>query len=401
MPPIAIAGSTRSTPSIVIRDGKTGRQIYNDSGHRQALDAVPGRAAAVRLRPEIPGRQEERRQCAAGGGQLFQFEHSGEDLPFFHHHIVGLNQLPQRSSLHAARSQPGGRQAIAQGSVVGTVDEDSVSSADGSPVSTGDGSEKPRHDDARHRQECQQQYQSERPLPLLHGRALDRIAAGPPRFGIDPVNHRVLWEKISEGPGPLPSNSSHPGSPSWRGLAAVDPRDGTVLLTYDNNWAQRLGQVGPFQGQTICVQSFDHLASIRSPAGPYGRAWMSIGATTSSPTRITCSSSSWTIRIAQFDTRFPCRRRQQGQGSDFAALFAKRLQVFGRYLLVSESGPITTWCIRLYDVVSGQDVWKQSFPAQSLVARSEDATLTSVVEPSGKVHVIDLRTQGSDGRRDQ
>jgi hypothetical protein len=38
-------------------------------------------------------------------------------------------------------------------------------------------------------------------------------------------------------------------------------------------------------------------------------------------------------------------------------------------------------------------VWKQSYAANSLLARSEDPWLTGVVEPDGKVHVVDLRAR--------
>ena len=43
--------------------------------------------------------------------------------------------------------------------------------------------------------------------------------------------------------------------------------------------------------------------------------------------------------------------------------------------------------------MTGQDVWKQSYPARSLVVHSEEPDLTGVVEPDGKVHVVDLRTR--------
>src|SRR5262249_30880792 len=42
---------------------------------------------------------------------------------------------------------------------------------------------------------------------------------------------------------------------------------------------------------------------------------------------------------------------------------------------------------------TAKDVWQQSYPAGSIVLRSEDPNLTGVVEPDGKVTVMDLRTQ--------
>jgi hypothetical protein len=47
---------------------------------------------------------------------------------------------------------------------------------------------------------------------------------------------------------------------------------------------------------------------------------------------------------------------------------------------------------RLYDIRTGKDLWKRSFPANSVVLKSEDAELAGAVEPGGKVTVVDLST---------
>src|SRR5205085_685114 len=78
---------------------------------------------------------------------------------------------------------------------------------------------------------------------------------------------------------------------------------------------------------------------------------------------------------------------------DFAALYQKRLRVLGATLLVSETDAKGAPTLRLYDIRSGKDLWKEKFAANSRVLQSEDPKLTGVVEPDGRVRVFDLRTR--------
>jgi hypothetical protein len=77
----------------------------------------------------------------------------------------------------------------------------------------------------------------------------------------------------------------------------------------------------------------------------------------------------------------------------FAELFTKRLRIIGRTLLVRETDAQNRLVLRLYDVATGQDLWKKSYPANSRVVRCEEPDLASVIEPSGVVTVTDLRTR--------
>jgi hypothetical protein len=77
---------------------------------------------------------------------------------------------------------------------------------------------------------------------------------------------------------------------------------------------------------------------------------------------------------------------------DFTAQFTRRLQVVGRNLLLSESGEKGTITLRLYDIFTGADVWKQAYRDGSVELHSEDPNFTGAVEPDGKVHVVELRT---------
>jgi hypothetical protein len=74
----------------------------------------------------------------------------------------------------------------------------------------------------------------------------------------------------------------------------------------------------------------------------------------------------------------------------FTDLYQKRVRILGRNLLVKDSDPEGRVLLRLYDVHTGQDLWKQTYPANSTVLKTEDTLLTGVVDPNGTVTVIDL-----------
>ena len=77
---------------------------------------------------------------------------------------------------------------------------------------------------------------------------------------------------------------------------------------------------------------------------------------------------------------------------DFAALYQKRIRQVGRNLLLSENDGKGQMTYRLYDVLTGKDVWTASYPANSVVLKSEDPNFGGIVEPDGTVRVTDIRT---------
>jgi outer membrane protein assembly factor BamB len=394
--------------NIVIRDGKTGRQIYDD-------DAATDKRLLPYLDDPLPlgsvgkfGYRKESGEFAMPGtngsnqGQLFQFEHSGENLPFFRHHIVGLDfsghyfklldrnledgkQLPKEvwsTKLTETMFQVLSNQVLGQQNMNNNMNLGMGGIAPAMPINPND------NPHAR--------------FPYATVGHLIVLPLGHRVFGIDPVNRRRLWEvDLTKGAsGPLPVNVRNPRGPMWdqqQHPPAVDPRDGSVLLTYpETHWAQRLGQVSPFHGQTLCVQTVDRLNALDPLSGRILWSRMDVNS------RNYLFSDEDHVFVVELDSHNNPNstrvfRAADGIGvkeaPDFAALFGKRLQVFEHYLLLSETGPANSVVVRLYDIVTGQDAWKQKYPARSIVAKSEDAGLTGVVEPNGKVHVIDLRAR--------
>jgi hypothetical protein len=78
---------------------------------------------------------------------------------------------------------------------------------------------------------------------------------------------------------------------------------------------------------------------------------------------------------------------------EFATQYEKRVRMLGRTILLAETDARNTVTLRIYDVLSGKDVWRQKFGANAVVLKSEDPRLAGVVEADGTVRVVDLGTQ--------
>ncbi len=242
---------------IVIRDGKTGRDLYNDTATDKRLLPYldePERFGSTKLKAKREA--GDFREQMPGHGQLFQFAHSGEELPYFRNHIVGLSldnkhefKLLDRNlddDNHAPKEVWSQKltqtmfQMLTQ-QVLGNQLNNQVVNA--SPSSA-----------------ARFAYRTVGHLIVLPVAHMV--------YGIDPVNRRVLWEKnLAAGGGPVAVNVNHPNGPQWQGVPVVDPRDGSVLLSFADGWAQRLGQTGPLEGATICVQTRDTLTALDPLSG--------------------------------------------------------------------------------------------------------------------------------------
>ena len=75
---------------------------------------------------------------------------------------------------------------------------------------------------------------------------------------------------------------------------------------------------------------------------------------------------------------------------DCVDAYNHKLRTVGRRLLVSEPGSAEEVRLRLYDVQTGQDLWKKTFAAHALVLESSVPELAAVAAPDGTVTVVDL-----------
>jgi outer membrane protein assembly factor BamB len=221
-------------------------------------------------------------------------------------------------------------------------------------------------------------------------------------FGIDPINKKVLWEKNLYLSANLPGQANQGQPPGYNQLI-VDPRDGTILITYPDGWTQRLGQTGTLEGTAICLQTRDGLVAVDPVSG---RTLWTRGDISSRCQIFTDEQNIYVVEMNTDNVATATRvlraydgvQVRKADGSkvevpDFAALYQKRLQMVGRNILLADAAQDGTTTLRLYDVLAGKDLWKQAFPANSIQLKSEEPNLAGMIEPDGKVTVVDLNKQ--------
>lgn len=73
---------------------------------------------------------------------------------------------------------------------------------------------------------------------------------------------------------------------------------------------------------------------------------------------------------------------------DFGPVYQNRIAVQGRRILaaVPGKGQLT---LRLYDIVTGKDIWSKKFDPSSIVLRTDDPSLTGVIDLKGNIVVLD------------
>ncbi len=210
------------------------------------------------------------------------------------------------------------------------------------------------------------------------------VPLGPTVLGIDPIQRKVLWEEnLGSAQRPQPANPTQ---------LTVDPRDNSFLATYPDGWVQRLGP-GVLQPDVLCLLTRDGLLGLDPLTGRtlWVRSDVSSRSHIFGDGRVV-----YVVETEQDDQARSTRAVRIDDGTalpvaDFAALYQKRVSKFGRTLVLTEPAPEQS-TLRLHDVFTGKDAWKGKFPAGSMPLQSEDPTLTGMIEPNGKVHVIDLQT---------
>ena len=217
-------------------------------------------------------------------------------------------------------------------------------------------------------------------------------------FGIDPVNQKVLWERNLHTPiAALSGRVDVPSTPGYNQLIP-DPRDGSILVIYPEGWQQRLGQTGPLEGSSICLQAREGLMAVDPLTGRILWVRTDIGS------RSKIFGDGENVYIVEMnEANAPSRtlalRASDGvlvkSIPDFTTPYARpNTRLIGCTLLVQEPVPTGGLNVRHYDVATGKDLWSETFPAGSVVTKTEDPNLVSVLTASdGKLRVFDLRTR--------
>jgi outer membrane protein assembly factor BamB len=206
-------------------------------------------------------------------------------------------------------------------------------------------------------------------------------------YGFDLADGRKLWDLDLFGKA---------------GASAQPPQidsdaDGVVYVISPDGTRKRLGQVGVVEASYVCLLTGDGLVALDPTRGT--ELWKK----TEVPSQCQLFGDDryvYLVEVGADGTTFGKTHAVRASDGatvpvpDFSALFnpAKRVRVLGGRLVLFEEangGKL----LRLYDVATGQDDWRQEFPAGTALIRSEEPTLIGALEPSGRFRVFDLTTR--------
>ncbi len=343
----------REFADVVVRDGKTGADLVNELATDKRLLPFLGGDGPVWGPGKVKAGEEHGNFMRPG--RLFTFEVEGDPLPYFQRYRLSLNidfhefRLTDRATGEEWKKnlERGGNNQFNT-----LVFNQNTSATARFPART---------------------------LGHLIVLQLAHMA-----YGIDPVNKEVRWAKNLLGASGFTTGSN----------LMLDPHDGGIELVTTDGFRQRIGGSGPVAPGCLCLQTLDGLLAIDPVSGEL--LW------TRSDVRGNCVvfGDAETLFVVELnrDNRAATGRAIRSQDGvtvdvpDFVNAYQNHVRILGRQLLVKDASSNGV-ALRLYDLVTGKDVWKKDFPANSHVLQSEDADLCGVVDPTGKVTVLNVSDQ--------
>jgi outer membrane protein assembly factor BamB len=340
----------RDFAKVVIRDGKTGADFFQTLATDKRLLAYLDEPRSPWEGARIKGKE------ASGSSQttaVLPFEPEGEVLPFFDRNRVTV----QAGSLKVADRASGEERWTQSLSTVPNINYNYM----------GGGNHAARY-------------------PFTLQGHLIVINVGTMVYAFDPVNRKKLWERSLTG------NTS-----TTNGQIMMD-KDGTLQVTYPDGYFHKLGRTGPVEASYVCLNTREGLVALDPLQGTI--LWTKSDV----PPRTHVFGDEQYIYLVEVRpdgavANGRALRARDGAAvdvPDFAGAYQRRLRTMGRHILVSENDPRGAQVVlRLYDVPTGKDIWKQTFKAGAVVLHSEEADLVGAVEPAngGKVTIYDLRTR--------
>jgi outer membrane protein assembly factor BamB len=361
----------REFARVVIRDGKTGADLFSDLATDKRFLPYLDSADVLRITGKMKAREVNPNELRGNNNNWFNLQNSftftpeGDVTPFFQRHRLVFSMNNRQLML---------------------VDRDTGEQkwAEAPPNLT----------DARFYNYL---YPNNTPNQSPHGRYnfyqvkghLAAVQIGPMVYGLDLVNKKVLWEhSMLDQPPPV--------NVQWHVQPDVD---GTLqIVTFDQFTGQpftrKLGMLGNLEASYICIQTQKGLVALDPVKGT--ELWTKSDV----PARTQIFGDDQHVYLVEVRGGTVvggarCLRASDGARvdvPDFGALYQNRTRIIGRTLLVSETTK-DALTVRLYDVHTGKDLWKKRFDPHALACRSEDPNYAGVIEPDGTATVVDLRTR--------
>ncbi len=343
--------------AVKVRGDKTGADFFTDllTDKRLLPYLEPGRY-------QWPGRVkvEQREQANNGQQQTFVVEPEGELLPFYRRYRLVMDQASSGNGTWTLKVQ------------------DRLTGAE----------------------RCK--FTGMRPLPnngympnggapfrwsvLANGHLL-LVHLGQFVYCLDLAERKERWQYNLLGEAVVNGNPPQPG---------VGP-DGETVLQFDEGFVITLGRAAVLQPGYVCLVARDELIAFEPLTGK--RLW----ARKSVPARTQVFGDGRNLLLVEAGTdRRPSTTRllRAVDGApvegfkDFAKELgaAKSYRVYGRHVLFTEGTGEAPRVARLYDTVTGKDVWRKEFGAGAIPVKTQNPEWVGFVLTTGELTVLSGRT---------
>ena len=204
-------------------------------------------------------------------------------------------------------------------------------------------------------------------------------------YCFDLAEKRKLWDYNLFGNNPIPFVNG----------PQINAEGEELVVSYEDNYKLRLGRSAVLQPNYACLLTRDGLVALDPQTGQklWARSNVSTNARVFGDARhvllVEGGAGGGTSKVL---------RAVDGSAvesaPDFAALVTSpsRLALLGRMILVGEGGNGSARVLRLVDPTTGRDVWKQEAPATSLVLKTLDPELCGFLNQDGTFEVFESRT---------
>ncbi|HLJ93661.1 MAG TPA: PQQ-binding-like beta-propeller repeat protein [Gemmataceae bacterium] len=381
--------------NVVIRDGKTGvdlfRELATDKRFLPYLEGVDS--------PLTSGNLEvmQIRGSNFPGSELYPYEPKGEMLPFLHHQrlVWTRGPNPQGQNLNVFQLK--------------VLDKDSneerwTLTAPATRVTYNDYTVAMNMNNGMvmRRGNVAPPVVNPTPFPYYTKGHLAVLYLGQMIYGVDLVDLRKLWEVDLLDLSQLGLSPQQPWS-NVQHLLTLDAEAG-LRLHNAQGITEPLGQIGPVTASYVCLRTQTGLVAVDPIDGSV--LWTK---TDVSPHTYIFGDDEYVYLIDVRDNKaVGTGRALRGRDGasvavpDFAIPFQHRQRIVdGRLLVLERDSPVAArsgehaptggGVLHLYDVHTGQDLWKKELPPDAVFLRSEDPELAGVVDPDGTITVADLR----------
>jgi outer membrane protein assembly factor BamB len=211
-------------------------------------------------------------------------------------------------------------------------------------------------------------------------------------YAFNLAEHKKLWDYNLFGPNGVYTVVN-------QNMIGLDG-DGRLFVAYPDGRQEKLGGVGMVSPSYVALLTREGLVALdpTRPGGAASKLWTK--ADVSMRAHLFGDDEHVYVVEPAADgtpTRVRALRAQDGVTvavPDFGRLYALKVRTDGRRLLVQEDDPAGGKALHLYDVQTGQDVWRKRFSSGAVVIQSQEPELTGVIEKDNSVTLMNARTGG-------